>query len=387
MKKVILAAVLASGAPAVAAADDGRGVLSEAAEAMRSISSATYEARLEVRGGKTDRLVTGMVVMARIVEWSDPIGGKVAVRGEISSAGSEAVESFAAAYDGEKVRRLMDGGLVVLQADPGYGGEELLRGNFGALILSELTADDPFAGDLAAPAVSRLGREDVSGEACDVIEVREPDGGATVRWYLGADDRVPRRRDRTFKSAGGNPVESVLTLSALRLNEPVDPAEFRINAPEGAKVETVGRKPPPPLIVGRVVPDWTLTDGEGRKHTLEQYRGKVVVLDFWSSWCPHCNDAMPAMQRLHEQYADRGVAILGVNCRERTAIDKAAYVRQKGFTYPVIEDGDTLAVRYKVGGIPAFYVIDRDGKLAFMHSGFNAEAEAKLESVIKQHLE
>ncbi len=383
MKRIILAAALAGGATG-AAADDGRGVLSEAAEALRLVRSASYEARLEVRGGQSQRVVTGRVVMARIVEFSDPIGGNVAVRGEIRNGdGSSAVETFAAAYDGVKVRRLMDGGRVVLEADPGYGGEELLRGSFGALILGELTADDPFSVDLDAPAVSRLGSQDVAGEACDVIEVREAEAGSTVRWYLGAQDRVPRRRERQFRSAGGNDVESVLTLTALRLNDPVDPAEFRIEAPDGVRVETVGRKPPPQLAVGRIAPDWTMTEGGGRKHTLSEYRGKVVVLDFWSSWCPHCRDAMPTMQRLHDTYTDRGVLLLGVNCRERTPIDAMAFVREKGLTYPVV-DGNALAVQYRVGGLPAFYVIGRDGTLVYMHSGYNEQVEAKLEEVIKE---
>ncbi len=119
---------------------------------------------------------------------------------------------------------------------------------------------------------------------------------------------------------------------------------------------------------------------------MSDYRGQLVVLDFFAKWCTFCQRAMPAMQKLHDDYADRGVAVFSLSCRERDPdADPPQFVRSRGFTYPGL-DGNTLAPQYQVRGIPAFYLIGPNGRLVFTGSGFSEERHQRLIDAIERQL-
>ncbi|MBC7834818.1 MAG: TlpA family protein disulfide reductase [Phycisphaerales bacterium] len=125
--------------------------------------------------------------------------------------------------------------------------------------------------------------------------------------------------------------------------------------------------------VGDTAPDWTLNDAEGSPHKLSDYKGKVVVLDFWATWCGPCVKAMPSVQRLHEKYKDKGVKVFGVNTWEKG--DAPKFMKDKGFTYGLLMKGDDVAKAYGVNGIPTFYVIGHDGKVVFHEVGKPEDAK------------
>src|SRR5947199_8917493 len=81
------------------------------------------------------------------------------------------------------------------------------------------------------------------------------------------------------------------------------------------------------LAVGATAPDWELSDADGKLQTLAQYRGKIVVLDFWATWCGPCAEVMPQMQKLHEKYKDRGVTVFGVSSWEKN--DPGVLMKEK----------------------------------------------------------
>ena len=107
-------------------------------------------------------------------------------------------------------------------------------------------------------------------------------------------------------------------------------------------------------------------------------------MDFWATWCGYCKKAMPALQELHDEYADKGVVILGINCRDKSEVDPAAFMHDLGYSYPVLLNGNSIAIAYQLRGIPGFYVISPDGRLMFKRSGFNAQQERWLRGVIEQ---
>lgn len=117
---------------------------------------------------------------------------------------------------------------------------------------------------------------------------------------------------------------------------------------------------------------------------LEDYRGSVVVMDFWATWCGPCKMAMPGLQKLHEKYKDRGLVVLGINCWERG--DPVGYMRNNNFTYGLVTGADELARQYSVQGIPTFIVIGIDGQQIHRASGFSPQNEHALEQVIVDHL-
>lgn len=139
--------------------------------------------------------------------------------------------------------------------------------------------------------------------------------------------------------------------------------------------------------VGDVAPDWTAKDAEGKEHKLSEYKGKIVVMDFWATWCHWCIKGMPAVQKIHEKYADKGVVVLGMDCKESGAkADPVAFMKDKKYTYPIMVRADAAANTYGVGGIPDMYVIGPDGKVLMHEIGYHENAEAELSKLIDAHL-
>jgi thiol-disulfide isomerase/thioredoxin len=388
MARIVFVLAAAFGATATAQTPDARTILHAAVESMQAAQTVTYDAELQVRGGDSWRIVAGHVQLARIEgdDASDSVGGRLALRGEIRRSSSSKVDVFEAAYDGVWMRRTRVGAGVLLRGHPGFGGEELLRGSFGELILRDYLAPEPLAAEREAASLSMSGRIEVNGVRCDVVEARVEDAGRRVEWAFGVEDHLPRQMRRWFRSARGTEVESVLTLSNVKINTDIDPAVFTLDTPEGFTVETVGKRPPRETRIGDPCPDWELTGSDGKIHRLSDYRGKLVVLDFWASWCPHCKNAMPAVQKMHDTYSARGVAMFGLNCRDRGDVDPVAFVRGRGFSY-FVADGNETAIDYRVGALPAFYVIDGEGRLLHTQTGYSEEKERQLIGVIERYLD
>jgi cytochrome c biogenesis protein CcmG, thiol:disulfide interchange protein DsbE len=105
------------------------------------------------------------------------------------------------------------------------------------------------------------------------------------------------------------------------------------------------------------------------KRSLASYRGKVVVLNFWASWCTPCRTETPLLERLQRRIASRGGTVLGVNYRDTTG-DAMAFTRQFGLSYPSLRDVDgQLAQDYGTRALPETFVINRDGKITAVSRG------------------
>jgi cytochrome c biogenesis protein CcmG/thiol:disulfide interchange protein DsbE len=109
-------------------------------------------------------------------------------------------------------------------------------------------------------------------------------------------------------------------------------------------------------------------DASGTR-SLASYRGKVVVLNFWASWCAPCKSETPLLERLQRQIAPRGGTVLGVNYRDTTG-DANAFTRHYGLTYPSLRDVDgDMAQDYGTRALPETFVIDRQGKVTAVSRG------------------
>ena len=115
---------------------------------------------------------------------------------------------------------------------------------------------------------------------------------------------------------------------------------------------------------GYAAPDFALPDLTGVTHRLSEYRGKVVFLNLWTTWCPPCRMEMPAMEQLHRRLAGRDFAMLAVSEDEGGRDAVAPFVAELGLTFPVLLDPEArLSPRYGATGYPETFIIDRDGKV------------------------
>lgn len=120
-----------------------------------------------------------------------------------------------------------------------------------------------------------------------------------------------------------------------------------------------------PLTVGKVAPDFELPDLTDTTLRLSDYRGKVVFLNFWATWCKPCKEEMPSMEVLYQTFKPEGLVVLAVSIdRVTTKQDIPPFVKSLNLTFPILVDswGQTDK-RYKLMGVPETYIIDREGVL------------------------
>ncbi len=116
--------------------------------------------------------------------------------------------------------------------------------------------------------------------------------------------------------------------------------------------------------------EFTLSGPEGRAVSLREFRGRVVLLNFWATWCVPCREEIPAMQALARDLGPRGLVVLAVNYEEDPETVQA-FVRDTGLTLPVLLDRDgAVARRYRVAGLPTSVFVDRRGAVAGSVIGF-----------------
>ena len=108
--------------------------------------------------------------------------------------------------------------------------------------------------------------------------------------------------------------------------------------------------------------DFTLTDLQGKSWTLKDLHGKVVLVNFWATWCPPCQKEMPDLEALSKRFADQGLVILAISDEEADKVKP--FIAQRNITYPILLDpGRKVNELFQVEGIPKSFVYDREGKL------------------------
>ena len=151
---------------------------------------------------------------------------------------------------------------------------------------------------------------------------------------------------------------------------------------------TVGADPSTADLVGTAAPDFSLGTLAGGTVRLSDLRGKVVLLDFWATWCAPCRESLPHLQEMgrDKSLADKGLVVLAVNAQEDPA-QVAAFVRQKGFTFTVPMDPQaTAAAAYHVYGLPATVVVGRDGKVAKIFVSYGPDNPAEIKAAVEKAL-
>ena len=123
-------------------------------------------------------------------------------------------------------------------------------------------------------------------------------------------------------------------------------------------------------LLGRPAPTFRMTDIHGNVLTNQSLKGKVVVLDFWATWCGPCKQASPVMQKLFAKYGDRGLVVIGAETLENGAPAGAkAYAHEHHYTYTFTTYNDQFTKQLGIGAIPAFVIIGRNGKVVRTETG------------------
>jgi len=117
-------------------------------------------------------------------------------------------------------------------------------------------------------------------------------------------------------------------------------------------------------------PDFTLQSSDGKPVSLAQFKGDVVMINFWASWCGPCRQEMPLLDNIYKQYKDMGFTLLGVNV-EPHARNADAWLKQTPVSYPILFDPKSqVSQLYQVQAMPTTVIIDRKGIVRFVHNGY-----------------
>ena len=139
-----------------------------------------------------------------------------------------------------------------------------------------------------------------------------------------------------------------------------------------------------PPLVGSPAPEIVLKDLQGRDVKLSDLRGKVVLVNFWATWCKPCKEEMPAMQASYDKLRDKGFVVLAVNELEDTA-RVAEHIRTHGHTFEVVMDhNNQVANMYGVVGLPASFLVDPQGIVRERIAG-SLLTESRIEEMVKKY--
>lgn len=276
------------------------------------------------------------------------------------------------------VYRYNDVARTVLQCPKYRGSESIFNANLMAPVevMSDLLKSADGGG-------RKLENQEVNGIESYVVEYDDA-ANYTFRFYIDKKSFWFTKIEATNSAFGGwdngSIVMDIQEMKALTLKEAE--SVFEVDIPEDYKVNQFSGNFP---TIGSSASDWTLSTYDGKEVSLSDYKGKVVVLDFWATWCAPCIKNIPDHQRMYEAYNKDGLEVLGLTYKEKG--DPVAMMKKIGGTYP-IAGADSLEEAYnlKQSGLPIVYIIDRKGNIADFIIG-GAGIKNNLEEVIQSILE
>jgi thiol-disulfide isomerase/thioredoxin/outer membrane lipoprotein-sorting protein len=264
-------------------------------------------------------------------------------------------------------------------------------------IMAELGVDDmmPHFGDVPITAKT-IGEERVTIDGqtydCWVVEMHvapmdlpgkgggKVTDGVMTHWF---DKKLGIDLQSTFSSKllipGGPTVEmhQKTQRKTMQIDGPIDDSLFVFTPPAGAKeVQKLsmfgGQRSALPDLVGKAAPDFTVETVDGKPYSLSALKGKAVLLDFWTTWCGPCRNAMPSVEHVAQDYKE-GLVVLAVNAgEERDAVQ--AFLKKTPMAYPAVLSGETGILKdYQVNAYPTFVLIGSDGKIAAYEMGFSGD--------------
>lgn len=224
----------------------------------------------------------------------------------------------------------------------------------------------------------KLAEGKVSWPAIDIQGKPKPNGTVTIAELVMAPDRPVVGRltwaDIRKQESATSTLRVSVRFNRFSLGDPLPADLFVFDPPKKAKLveDLIIPGQPGSVLLNHESPDFEARTLTGEKVSISAFRGKVVMLSFWASWCPPCRAELPTVAKLYHELKDKGVVVLGVNDEDRSTAKK--YLEKAGLELPTLDDSSRKAHRlYRISAIPTVFVIGPDGKVVKFFLGGRSE--------------
>ncbi|MEJ7555241.1 MAG: TlpA disulfide reductase family protein [Aquificaceae bacterium] len=133
--------------------------------------------------------------------------------------------------------------------------------------------------------------------------------------------------------------------------------------------------------VEQSLPDFTFKTLDGREFRLSELHGKVVLVNFWATWCPPCKEEMPIFEREYKRCKDKGFEILAVNM-DSSESNLQKFLKENNYSFPIVRPSEDLQKELKLMGFPTSYLLDREGKIYRIRLGVYRELKEDLKKLL-----
>ncbi len=381
---MVLVCVIGVALPVAAADPDPKSVLAEAAAVLRSNDSGRLFANVSYRGkfqGSEEQLDTDYTIAFRRPDQVYIHVESVDQEMYVHANGTEYTNYIPYYQQYRVVEQTMTVQDLIVMSGSDLTGP-VLRG------IASLTREEPFADAFAPEALSYIAAEDVDGKRCDRVRFAAFNRTYDL-WIESAPTRLIRRieadmtpEETDYQAKYGIPFDFQVTatMTEWELGVDVDPL-LAFAAPEGVEKVDMFMPPrqpyPAEALQDQPAPEFTLPLFGGGEMALAKEKGKVVVLDFWATWCVPCRTGLPVMKQIATEYADKGVSVYAVNLGDDPETVKS-FVEQFDLAgLPVALDVDaSVGSLYMADSIPLTVIVGKDGVVRIVHVGIPIDRAA-----------
>ena len=142
-----------------------------------------------------------------------------------------------------------------------------------------------------------------------------------------------------------------------------------------------------PANVRKTAPEFALQDSSGKLVRLNEYRGKIVLLDFWATWCHGCKQEIPWFVEFNRKYRDHGLAVVGISMDDDGWKVVTPFIKTAGVPYQIVLGDEATAKKYGIEGMPDSFLIDREGRIAVAYNGMvdREDLEKNIQALLAQN--